>query len=385
MLAHSPPLPLAIDYVDLGRDFTAKEEGIFLALEQRDRIRRIRLELPLPILQELVVIIDEEYPMLEYLIIAPPRKYKSAVLTLPETLQAPHLRHLTLACFSIPIGSRLLTAAVGLTVLSLVMRPSSNFQLNFLLQWLLFMPQLETLVIVFRYTGSNRDVERRLMDNPTTTHVTLPNLRQFTFVGVSAYLEAVVRITAPRLEKLNIEFFPQSTYSVPRLVQFMDTTKLRFDSAKFEFSEERVNVEVYFRGAEMYGLKTSVQCLGLGWQVACVVQIFNSLNPVSSTVEHLTLKHSVHSRSSEEHDGVDRAEWRELLKPFSSVKTLHVDNGLVEELSHSLRLDDGEHPLETLPELQELTYSGRGDTDDAFKSFIDARQDAGCPVTLIRR
>ena len=36
-------------------------------------------------------------------------------------------------------------------------------------------------------------------------------------------------------------------------------------------------------------------------------------------------------------------------------------------------------------ELQELTYSGSRNTGDGFTSFIDARQDAGHPVTLVRR
>jgi hypothetical protein len=66
------------------------------------------------------------------------------------------------------------------------------------------------------------------------------------------------------------------------------------------------------------------------------------------------------------------------------VKTLRIDDGLVRELSRCLRLDDGEHPLELLPELQELTYSGSGNADNAFASFIDARQNAGRPVTLIK-
>jgi len=64
------------------------------------------------------------------------------------------------------------------------------------------------------------------------------------------------------------------------------------------------------------------------------------------------------------------------------VKTLRVDDGLVKQLSLCLGLDDGEHPLELLLELQELTYSGRGDASDAFKLFIEARQKAGRPVTL---
>ena len=387
MLAHSPPLPLVVDYMDPNRDITAKEEGILLALKQRDRVRRIRLEVPLPNLQKLIVAIDEEYPILEYLVITPPLKDQSATLMLPETLQAPHLRHLALASFYLPIGSRLLTTAVGLTMFShFVCQPSSYFQPNILLQWLSSMPQLETLIIVFFCPIPNRDVERQLMNKPTTTHVTLPNLRQFTFVSVSAYMEAVFRrITAPRLEKLSIAFFKQLTFSVPRLGQFMDTMNLRFDSAEFAFNEDRVYVKVYFREAEIYDLTMVVHCLHLDWQVSSVVQIFNSLNPISSTVEHLTLEHRVHSRSSEEHNEVDRTEWRELLKPFSKVKTVHVDDGLVKVLSRSLRLNDGELPLEMFPELQELTYSEGSDTRDAFKSFIEARQDAGRPVTLTRR
>jgi hypothetical protein len=102
---------------------------------------------------------------------------------------------------------------------------------------------------------------------------------------------------------------------------------------------------------------------------------------VISAVEHLTLLHEVHSHSTEEHNDVDRIEWRKLLRSFSNVKTLRVRFGLVEELSRCLRLEDGEPPLELLPELQQLTYyHGSGDSD-AFTSFIDSRRNAGHPVT----
>jgi hypothetical protein len=64
------------------------------------------------------------------------------------------------------------------------------------------------------------------------------------------------------------------------------------------------------------------------------------------------------------------------------VKSLRIDDGLVKELSRCLPSEDGEHPLELLPELQELTYIGSGSADDAFTSFIDMRQNAGRPVAL---
>jgi hypothetical protein len=113
-----------------------------------------------------------------------------------------------------------------------------------------------------------------------------------------------------------------------------------------------------------------------------MAQIFHVLSQMFSGMEHLTLGHEVHSQSSEEQNEVDRTEWRKLLRSFRNVKTLHIDNGLVEELSRCLRLEDGEHPLEVLPELQELTYSRSDNAGDAFTSFIDHRQNADRPVTL---
>lgn len=68
------------------------------------------------------------------------------------------------------------------------------------------------------------------------------------------------------------------------------------------------------------------------------------------------------------------------------MKTIHIDDGLVEEFCRCLPLDDGELPLDFLPELQELGYIGRSDdTDDSFAPFINARQNAGRPVTLVRQ
>ena len=393
MLAHSPPLPLVIDYDndddDKSCDITAEDEdGIILALRQRDRVRRVRLEMPLPNLRKVIMAIDEEYPVLEYLIMAPwPADAKTALM-LPETLQAPHLRRLVLSGFVLPIGSRLLTTAVGLVTLCLfTFHPSTYIRPNTLMQWISFMPQLEALMIGLLSPVPGRDVESQPMHTPIMTNVALPNLRSFMFQGVSAYMEAVAcRITAPHLEKLDIVFSEQLTFSVPHLLQFMNTIEnFRFDSAEFQFSRNKVYVKVYPREeAEKFALQLNISCSLLDRQVSSVAQIFNSLSQTLTTVEHLALEHMAHNQSSEEHNEVDHTEWHNLLRSFSYVKTLRVDNGLAKELSRSLRLGEGEHPLELLPELQELTYFGSGDTGSPFASFIDARQNAGHPVTLTR-
>ncbi|KAF8492325.1 hypothetical protein F5888DRAFT_904470 [Russula emetica] len=389
MLIHSPPLPLVIDYLD--HDITAEdEETILLALEQRDRVRRIRFYITVLKLQKLMMAIDGEYPILEYLILWDPLDDKSTVLILPETLQTPHLRHLVIGCSS-PIRTPLLWTAADLVTLHLALHhPSTYFQPTVLLQCLSSMSQLENLQILFHFAVPNRDVERQLRRTPNMTHVTLPNLRFFAFQAVSAYSEAILsRITASHLENFQICYFKQLTFPVPELLQFMGRAEsLRFDRAESHFYNERVFVKANPPGTNMStdAFSINVDSWHLDWQVFSVAQIFNALSQIFSAVEHLSLVHQVHSLSSEEHNEVDRTDWRKLLRSFSNVKTLRVHHGLVEELSRCLRLDDGEHPLELLPELQELTYSGSGNRDagDAFTPFIDARRNAGRPVTLIK-
>ena len=388
MLAHSPPLPLVIDYQ--GMNITAgDEEAIFLALEQRDRVRRIRFHIPVPKLQNLIMAIDEEYPILEYLILADQLKDKNMVLILPETLQTPRLRHLAIGC-SIPIRFHLLTTAVGLVTLHLSLyHPSTYFQPTVLLQCLSLLPRLEILVIFFSYAIPNRNLERQLMRTPIITHVTLSNLRLFSFHAVSVYSEAVLsQITTPRLENVQISYLNQLTSSVPQLLHFMRRVdNLRFDRAKLNFYSERaflvfnpsetnVSMPPFFINID--------SCCHLDWQVSSVAQISNSLSQIFSGVEYLALMHNTHNQSSEEHNEVDRTEWRKLLGPFRNAKTLRIQDGLVRELSRCLSLEDGEHPLELLPELQELTYPSSSNADDLFTSFIDARRNAGRPVTLMK-
>jgi hypothetical protein len=218
MLAHSPPLPLVIEHDYEDSDIAVEdEEGLILALEQRNRIRRINLRIAMdtPNLPKFIMAIDEEFPILEYLIIVSPNQRTAMIL--PETLHAPRLHRLLLVGFVPPIRSRLLTTAVGLVSLFLSMvHPSTCFHPNDLLQCLSFTPQLEVLVIGLLFPFPHRDVERQLTRTLIMTPVTFPNLRRLLFHGVSAYLEALVhRITAPRLEELDIRLSNQLMFPIP--------------------------------------------------------------------------------------------------------------------------------------------------------------------------
>ena len=386
MLAHSPPLPLTVDYRSED-DITAKdEEGILLALEQRSRVRHIRLLFPVPNLQKLIMAIDEEFPILEYLIVDPP-KDDTSMLVLPETLQAPHLHHLTLAGFACPIRTRLHPISTGLVTLVLIINHQSiYFQPNVLLQWISYLPQLETLDVAFTFAVPNRDVERQLTHTSITTRITLPNLRRFWFQGVSVYLEEVLcRITIPRLKNLRTRLFKQLVYSDP---QFVNTTEnLEFDDDAVITLERRfIDVDMLFREADTVTCTFGVwvDWPRYHWRVYSVARISNALSQVCSAVEHLTLEPDEQDQSFREYNDFDWTLWRNLLRSFSNVKTLRVKDWLAEGLAQCLRSEDGESPLELFPALQELTYFGSRDIGHAFAPFIDTRQNAGRPVTLVR-
>jgi hypothetical protein len=388
MLAHSPPLPLVIDYHAPGspkfRISTEEKDRIILALERRDRVCRIRFTSFISDLPDLIMSIDGEYPVLEYLIVGPPAGDMTTAMMLPGAFQAPRLRHLEISRFALPVGSQLFPTIVHLVTLTLIMgHPSTDFQPDILLQWLSFMPLLEKLSIIILIPNAESQVIR----TPIVKHVTLPNLHWFNFQGDSAFEEALVRrMTTPRLERLRILFVEQPSFSVPNLLQYMNTTRhLSFDSVKVSFFPEilvRVNRREDPAGyVLLIGVK---QSWTLDLQVSSMAQIFDSIGQIFSSVEYLAFEFDDFYEARNE---FDRTEWRRLLRPFCNVKTLHIDDTeeLVEGLSHILRVGDGEDPLEVLPELQELTYSGSGETGEAFAPLIDALQNAGRPVTLVRR
>jgi hypothetical protein len=252
MLAHSPPFPLVFDY-SIYRTSKREQEELIFALKQHGRVRLKVSEAWY--LSLLIDAIDEEYPVLEYLIMELDMEGDWPAMALTETLRAPHLRHLLLRGFSLPIRSRLLTSAVGLVTLALVTNnPMSYFKPNSLLQCLSFVPQLENLLISFSYPLPDSDVETQLAQHtPIVTSIMLHNLRWFEFGGASAYMEAVVRqVTAPRLERLQVGFFEEPLFSVPNLLQIINTTEnLRFDCANFDFTKD-LSVHVNLRAYDPY-------------------------------------------------------------------------------------------------------------------------------------
>jgi len=166
ILANSPPFPLIIDYdqpIVSNQDVTTEdEERITLALHHRDRVRRINLRLPAPSLQRLIKSLDDEFPILEYLYIAPPAKHDTPLM-LPATFEAPQLRLLILNHCSSIIRSPLLATATRLVTLALRWIHSSTYlRPDYLLQPISLLPRLEELEIGFCSPIPNREIEGQL-------------------------------------------------------------------------------------------------------------------------------------------------------------------------------------------------------------------------------
>jgi hypothetical protein len=193
MLTHSPPLPLTIYYHSKNRDTTTEdEEGIRLALQLRDRLRRIRLALPASSLRRIITDIDGPFPILERLYILS-RTNGDTSLVLRSTFQAPLLRDFALQTVAVPIGSPFLITRVGLVILCLEDIPSSAyFPPSYLLTRLSLMPQLEKLVIRFRSPLPSLSIEPQLSRASVMADITLSHLRIFHFKGMSTYLEGLL-------------------------------------------------------------------------------------------------------------------------------------------------------------------------------------------------
>ncbi|KAN0132225.1 hypothetical protein V8E53_009991 [Lactarius tabidus] len=363
MLSYSPPLPLIIYYPEIPAKISTADEGsAIFALQQNNRVRRIHVAAPTTVSCKIFKVMDCEFPMLERLSLHLSTESRAG-LGLPEKLQAPLLRHLTLSNISLPIQSQLLRQAEGLITLQLWNIPaSSEFHPAHLVAQLLGMSRLETLMVQFHTPIPKRKFESPAQPAP----IVLPNLKVLSFRGSSTYLEGILaRINTPLLSTLNVEFFNQLTFNLSRLLQFIRRTgDFRFRSVEMQFDKEFVSVVVdpHPERVGSYPFLVQVKCQPLGWQVACASQICQALEPLLAEVESLTLGFHMDG-SVPWQDEIDLEKWHGLLRTFAHVKSLRLNGGLVGDLFRSLQLNEGELPLGLLPELKELVPNGREHAD----------------------
>jgi hypothetical protein len=356
--------------------------GIYHALRLHDRVRHICLYLPSSILHKVLVLLDENFPILENLSLSS-RAEDSIPLTLPKAFLAPILRHLALPSISPPRRLRVLTSTVSLVTLKLRnIQTSSYFRPTVLIARLSSLPQLEELDIDFSIPIPRPSAERELLGEQGAP-VTLPCLKDLRFKGVSAYLESLVaQIRAPLLEQLVITLFNQIAFELPHLFHFINTTEVfKLPTATLYFDRDEISVTTahpsshWSRGP----FHLRVMCKQLDWQIDCAAQICHALIPSLSGVKRFRLYCSYMEIPTEFQNGeIDGTTWHELLWSFIGVMQLYIDRALLKELSRMLEVDEVGSDPGFLPNLRSIRA-----LDNPFTSFIDARQAMGRPVQFV--
>jgi hypothetical protein len=163
----------------------------------------------------------EGFPILEHLYLETP--IKDPGLKLPQTFQAPNLRHIHLSGVPLPMQAPLLMTTRGLVFLWLEDVPgSAYFSPNHMLTQLSLIPQLEMFGIDLVSTFS----DYKVVDVTIIAQVTLPNLGLFYFQGSSTYLEGLLsRITAPVLRTFHVRFLDQPAFTIPQPFQFLESSE----------------------------------------------------------------------------------------------------------------------------------------------------------------
>jgi hypothetical protein len=385
-LSHLPPLPLVIDYSDRTETMTRKDEGhIHLGLQQHDLVRQVILEAPSSRLRIWLEPMNKLFPRLEHLSILS-TAVDETDLTLPETLEVPDLRRLSLHGIGLPTGFPLLSSTIALSTLSLThIGASTYFPPGDLVTQLQGLPRLEELSIGFAIPIPLPSSEGRLLPAPIPP-VTLPTLRRLTYRGVDVYIDnLVVQINTPLLERLSLTFFFDLTFTLVNLTEFIHRTEGFGDVAQVIFHQYGASIDAgYYEPRGIGKLNLRVNCEPLDWQMDAATQVCNALGKVVSVVEELTLDLDEDGMPSNWENTLDNMLWHDLLLPFIGVKKLHIGSLLTLELSRALESVAGGLVLELLPELQNLGV--QLEIDDAkkeFSAFIETRESVGRPVHLL--
>ena len=381
-LNHLPPLPLVINYPSRATMARKDEDNLHFGLRQHGRVRKVVLWAPSSSLCMWLGQMNQVFPRLGDLSLLSTTTEEMS-LVLPETFQAPDLRHLSLQGVGLPKGSPLLLSVTALSTLSLTdIQAFCYFPPGHLVTQLQGLPRLEELSIGFAIPIPLPSAERELL-SPPIPPVTLPNLRRFTFRGVGVYLDNLVaQINTPLLKILNLTLLFELTFTLVNLTEFFHRTEgFRCLVARVIFNKDGACIDAgYYEQQGIGKLNLCVKCEPLDWQIDSATQICSALGEVLSTVVELTLNLDTDGMPSDWEDTLDSFLWHELLLQFIEVKKLHIGSSLTLELSRALQSGSGGL---FLPELQELEVSLKIDhATTVLTTFIETRESEGRPVHI---
>lgn len=239
------------------------------------------------------------------------------------------------------------------------------------------LPRLNHLALGFRW-GPPHLVSIR---QPLSTRTVLPALTRFSFDGFFEYLEDfVAQINAPQLECLAIEYMEYwdeeevADYQIPQLCKFIDRSdKLKlswFQRMDLHIQPNTVIIEL-IRGGQS-SLKLTIQDEGIN-------QVLGQICGTLSNVDRLFIS----AGNTECNELGDEILWLQLLRPFTAVKVLSVQNSLSYHVAFALQHVTRERAAEVLPALELLCLQNWPMAN--VEKFVAARQNVGRPVAFVNQ
>ncbi|KAH9170521.1 hypothetical protein EDB89DRAFT_2187603 [Lactarius sanguifluus] len=359
------------------------DDNFTAALQQRDRVCEISLDVNGPLFERVSQLVQESFPLLEYL------KLRSGVDTervLPSTFldgSAPRLRDLHLVGVSFPALPRLLSSARDLVNLQIRQWvPSTEYiSPEALVNGLSATTRLESLHLVFNpanYHSNPRNAP------PPSRPIVFSALKSFSFDGTCNYLEDLLsRISAPSLEYARITYLDPPGSDALQLSRFL---------GRMEPQWLPHLVEVLFSDTGTY-LSYPKALPGFHvfcWLEVCLITplphlqlslmapICQRIPPSLSSVRTLKIQVFFQSPALRNYENI--AQWLDLFRVFNCVERLLFVGDASASFACALQRVSVEMAANLLPVLREIYLgSATSESRKAVTSFIERRNLAGLP------
>lgn len=380
-----PPLPIFVEQpANLPRHPSLDDDNLIAAFEEHDRVCVIALHgLRHCQLERFAAVMQEPFPALTHLCLESDNGVTPA---LPATFMggsAPRLQSLQLKGVSFPALPIFILSPDDLTLLDLHDIPSTGYiSPETMVAFLSTLTRLQFLTIEFKTPILPPDPRSQHLTPPV--RVLLPVLLQFRFKGVSEYLEDMVaQIDTPLLVIFDVVFFNQLTFTTPRLSQFIRRTETIRSYSQLRLTFTSRQVLIGFSHGSLHGISVCILCSPSDWQLSSIIEL---CGPPLCLVERLQIFNGVVDPSKWQGD-VDQVQWREVLRPFTSVRELYVSDTMWPLLSPSWKELTGERTMDVLPMLCDLflELEPSASLPKTVEPFITARKLAGHPVVVHRR
>ena len=390
MLDIWPELPIYI--YDLDHPTNGAGDNVAAALSLNRRVCRIRLERTSESAWETFApLMRHPFPVLTHLWVQPYLPIENAISRPFLGGSAPCLRDLVLIGVPFPALPELLLSATNLIHLWYDdLPPSGYIPPQAMATGLSALTRLESLSLTFLSPRPFSDEPEAIRLPPPHTHTHFSALTYIRFWGDPEYIEDLVaQIDAPLLESMVITLFHQEVLEVSQLAKFVrraDKLSL-LDRAEVTFSSSCISVTFSQESLVRVDPKTLILnavCPEWDLRLSYLAQFCESCLPTLFPFECLHIHVPLHHMWRYVVEGQD-TQWLELLRPFNTVKHLHLSKQVAPCIAQALRGLSARRVMDLLPALEIIFISGLegfGPVKEAISEYSDARQCSGHTVSI---